>query len=208
MPGANTTNDVFVSHSTRDATLAREVANACRASGLEAVTIAELLPGEDVGDALWDALAESRALLAILSPSGLTPSMAIEIGAARAWNKPIFAVVTDPAATRLPPALSGIRLYTTGRIQDVINAIKLSDRELTDEDRSYLTELYADMGVSVDQLILNPRQLGELVKKYNRSRGKDLAGERLLSEFLRMRKQGKLVKNRSSGRSRSHSDSA
>jgi hypothetical protein len=79
---------------------------------------------------------------------------------------------------------------------------------LTDEDRSYLTELYADMGVSVDQLILNPRQLGELVKKYNRSRGKDLAGERLLSELLRMRKQGKLVKNRSSGRSRSHSDSA
>src|SRR5258707_580145 len=170
---AKKTNDVFVSHSTRDATLAREVASACRASGLEAVTIAELLSdeGEDVGDALWEALAESRALLAILSPSGLTPSMAIEIGAARAWNKPIFAVVTDPAVTRLPPALPGIRLYTIGRIQDVINAIQLSDRELTDEDRSYLTKLYADMGVSVDQLILNPRQLGELVKKYNRSRG-------------------------------------
>ena len=208
MPVANKANDVFVSHSPRDATLAWEVANACRASGLEAVTISELRQGEDVEDALWEALAESRALLAILSPSGLTPSMAIEIGATRAWNKPIYAIVTDPSFTGLPPALSGIRLFTSGRLQDIIASIQSSDRELTDEDRSSLIEIYGDMGVSVDQLILNPKQLGDLVKKYNRRRGKDLAGERLISELLRLRKQGKLAKSRSSVRSRSHSDSA
>ena len=47
----------------------------------------------------WEALAESRALLTILSPSGLTSSMELEIGAARAWNKPIYGVVTDPSST-------------------------------------------------------------------------------------------------------------
>src|SRR4051812_34203866 len=112
--------DVFISHSMNDAAFALEVAKACRAGGLEAVTDADFLSGEDVGDALREALTESRAFLAILSPSEPTSLMAIEIGAVRAWNKPIFAVVTDPSLTRLPPALSGVPLYTIGRIEEVI----------------------------------------------------------------------------------------
>jgi hypothetical protein len=208
MPENTKTCDVFISYSTEGATYAKDVADACRASGLEAVTLTELLPSQDVDDALWEALAESRALLVILSPSGPTTSMAIEIGAARAWNKPIFAIVIDPSSTRLPRALSDIRLFTPGRIQDVIEAIDLSSRELSDEDRAFLIKLYPRMNVSVDQLILNPGQLGDLVKKFNRGRHKDVSGERLLSELLRMRKQGKLMKKTSRGQSRSHSDSA
>jgi hypothetical protein len=126
------TCDVFISHSAKDAPLALEVADACRDGGLEAVTDSELLRGEDDSDALWEALAESRALLTILSPSGPTPSMLIEIGATRAWNKPIYAIVTDPSLTRLPVALTGIELFTTGRVPDVIKAIKSSVQPLTE----------------------------------------------------------------------------
>jgi len=202
------TYDVFISHSARDSTLASEVANACRESGLDAVTDTELLPGADVSDALWEALAESRVLVLILSPSGPTPSMAIEIGAARAWNKPIYGIVTDPSISPLPTALTNIRLYTTGRLQDVIKAINVSIDQLTEEDRIFLTKIFAGMGISVDQLALNPRRLGDLVKKFNAGRGKTVSGERLLSELLRLRKQGKLVKNRSPSRSGSNSESA
>jgi hypothetical protein len=157
---------------------------------------------------LWDALAESRALLTILSPSGPTPSMAIEIGAARAWNKPIYGVVTDPSVTCLPPALSGVQLYTIGRIQDIINAIELSNQELSDDDRSFLIKLYSELGVSVDQFALDLKELGKLVKKFTKGRGKAVSGERLLSELFRMRKRGKLFLKRPGGRPTSHSSSA
>jgi hypothetical protein len=205
---ASKTYDVFISHSARDAALALEVANACRGAGIEAVTNGDLLPGADASDALWEALAESRALLTIVSPSGPTPSMAIEIGAARAWNKPIYAVVTDPSSARLPAALSGIRLYTVGKIEDVIRAIESSVRQLTDEDRAILVNVYAELDTSADQLALDPRQLGDLMKRFERRTGKAVPGERLLSELLRLRKQGKLLRNRPVGRVRSKREPA
>src|SRR5438270_9620567 len=87
MANRNKTYDVFLSYAANDAPLAIELANACRASGLEAFIDRELLPGgSKFSDALREALAESRAVLAVLSPSGLTPFMEIEIGAAQAWK--------------------------------------------------------------------------------------------------------------------------
>jgi hypothetical protein len=202
------TCDVFISHSVDDARLAGEIAVACRASGLDAITHAELLPVANASDALWEALAESRALLAVLSRSGPTPSMAIELGAARAWNKPIFGVVTDPTYTDLPPSLSGVRLYPLARVEDVITLIKVSGKELTEDDRSLLTKLYTDIGASVDQLALDPLQLEELVERFRAGTGKAIPGERLLSELLRLRKQGKLTKGRPRDRSRQHRGTA
>ena len=133
-----------------------------------------------MGDATREAIAESRVFLIILSPSGLTPSMTIEIGAAQAWDKPISAVVTDPSSTRLPTWLTGIPLYTTGRLEDVIKAIKLSINELTEEDRIRLAKIFANIGMSVDELALNPRRLGDLVKRFNAGRDNAVSGECLL----------------------------
>lgn len=192
MASASKIYDVFVSHAAADATLASEVANACRASGLEAATAAELLPVENASDAVWDALAESRALLAILPPSGPTPAMAIEIGAARAWNKPIYALVTDPTSIRVPAELAGIPRFTTGRIQDVIHSIRSSAQQLSDDDRAFLVQVYSDLGASVDDLALHPKRLGDLTRRFNNARRKAIGGERLLSELLRLRKQGRL----------------
>lgn len=208
MADVSKTYDVFISHSTDDARVARDIANVCRAHDLAAFTGAELLPGANLSDALWEALAESRALLAILSHSGPTPSMTIELGAARAWNKPIFGIVTDPTLTELPLGLSGIHLYPSGRIEDAIRAIKVSGKELSEDDRSLLAKLYTAIGVSVDQLALDPRHLEELVKRFGASTGKAVPGERLLSELLRMRKQGKLMKGRSANRAKPHRGTA
>ncbi len=199
--------DVFLSYSIRDAAIASEVASACRESGLTVwMDTMESHPGVSYGDALWEALAESRALLMILSPAGPTSSMAIEIGAARAWNKPIYAIVTDPSSTRLSTVLPGIELFPLGRMEEVIESVKVSIQEWTDDDREFLTKLYAEMGISADHLALDPRHLAEFVKRFRKGRGKAISGERLLSELLRLRKQGKLklARNRStaSGRGR------
>lgn len=200
MPDDNKTYDVFIAHSANDAALALEVVTACRANGLEAITDMELQPGANVGDAVWEALAESRALVAILSPSGLTPSMGIELGAALAWNKPIFGVLTNPSLNPLPGDLMGVHLYTPGRIEDVIRAIKQSGQELSEEDRVLLARLFTEVGVSVDQLALERDRLGELVKQFAANTGRAVPGERLLSELLRMRKQGRLTRGRSPDR--------
>lgn len=202
MANLKKTFDVFISHSASDARRATEIANQCRANGLEAATHSELLPEGNGSDALREALAESRALLALLPESGPTPTMAIEFGAAQAWNKPIFGFVTGPSRMRPPPGLGGIRLYPSGRIEDVIAAIKRTGAELSEDDRSRLAHLYAGIGVSVDELALDPVHLEELVKRFASVAGKTLPGERLLSELLRMRKQGKLPRVRPAHRSK------
>ncbi len=195
--------DVFVSHADTNADLAREVAEPCRENGLEGVANSELPARRNVGDIVWDALAESRALIAILSPHGPTPPMAVEIGAARAWNKPIYAIVTDPTASYEGAALKGVALYPKGRVADVIRLIQESSHQFTEEDRSLLARLYSEAAVSVDQLLLSPAKLEKLVKQFSRASGKRVDGERLLSELLRMRKQKKLVRSRPAGRSAS-----
>jgi hypothetical protein len=195
--------DVFISHATADSELARQVVEACRESGLAAAMNAELLPGRNPGDAVWDALAESRALITILSSQGPTPAMAIEIGAARAWNKPIYAVVTDPSADYTGVALKGVPRYTAGRLADVIRAIKVGIQEFSEDDSLVLARLYSETTATVDQLALDARQLARLAGSFARASGKRIDGDRLLSELLRMRKQRKLVRRRPAGRATS-----
>src|SRR5690242_3344692 len=86
MISAKKTCDVFISHAAVDAPLAADIANACHANGLDATASGELAAGDDAYDALWEALAESRAVLVVLPSTGATASMSVEIGAARAWN--------------------------------------------------------------------------------------------------------------------------
>jgi hypothetical protein len=127
--------------------------------------------------------------------------MAIEIGAARAWNKPIYAVVTDPSASYSGLALRGVPLYTAGRLADVVRAIRVSVQEFTEEDSLILARLYSESGATVDQFALDPRQLERLAKSFARLSGKRIDGDRLLSELLRLRKQKKLARRRPAGRS-------
>jgi TIR domain/Nucleoside 2-deoxyribosyltransferase len=204
MPSDTATCDVFVSHTAGDRELAREIASACRASGLQPFTGAEIGPGENIADAVWEALSESKAVIAILSRSGLTPSMAVELGGARAWNKPIFGVLTDPTVKPEFVSLGDLHLYTSARIDDVIRAIQSGGAEFSEGDREVLADIYSDTKVSVDQLALDPRHLEGLVKRFGRATGKVVTGERLLSELLRMRKQRKLLLKAGSHREKGH----
>ena len=194
--------DVFIANSPSDAALARQIADACRASGLEATTNEELPPGADTSDALWEALAESRALIVILASSGPTASMLVEIGAVRAWNKPIFGMLTEPSV-RPSPGLSEIRFFVPARMDELVSAVKAADGNVSEADSLILAEVYEEIAASVDQLILDPKLRQRLVGRFTALTKKPITEERLLSELLRMRKQGKLKRSRrSSSRSR------
>ena len=130
--------DVFISHALEDAPLADRIASHCRAGGLEVFTPAELTAGSDVGDAIWDALYESRALILVLSAEGLTPMMTVELGGAWGTNKPVYGIVTDPLADHGGAVMKKVALYPKERISDVVLAIQKKVREFSDRDREVL----------------------------------------------------------------------
>ncbi|MEX2288154.1 MAG: toll/interleukin-1 receptor domain-containing protein [Planctomycetaceae bacterium] len=193
----STSCDVFLSYSASDRHVAAEVAENLAASGLATFRPETVETGIDIGDAIWDALAESRALIAIISPD--TPAHAmgmVEIGAATAWNKPVFVLINGPSSTKLPPVLRKYPVYPLGRLEDIVRAIRTGFEPLTDDERHSLVVAYEEVGVSADQLSQSPQALHDLTTKFRKTAHKEFSGERLLSEILRLRKQGHLPRIR------------
>ena len=116
----------------------------------------------------------------------------IELGAAMAWNKPIFVLLNGPASTRVPDALGTYQVYPRNRIDEVLTQIRRNFEPITDDERQVLVETYSDLGVPADRLSQSPRELQQLVEKFNEKTYKHLSETRLLSELLRMRKQAML----------------
>lgn len=185
--------DVFISHAASDKQIATEIAESLGSSGLETFHEGSIRPGGDVADTIWQALAESRALIAIISPDIPPQAMGmIEIGAAAAWNKPVFLLINGPSSTKVPAALSHYPAYPLSRLEDVIRAIRTGFDPLTDNEREVLAEIYRDLSTPTDQLSQSPMVLRELTTVFNKSTRKQYSGERLLSELIRMRKKGEL----------------
>ena len=193
MVTANKTYDVFVSHSSADRALAEEIANRLEAAGLQPFYDVSLVPGAEISSAIWDALAECRALIAVVSEDATPDAMGmVEIGAAAAWNKPIYLLLSGPPSTRLPDALKPYHAYPRNRLDEVIQRIRTEFEPLTDRDREVLSGIYKDFNVSADQLGQSAKSLRDLTTQFNRKANKQLSGERVLSELLRLRKKGAL----------------
>ena len=143
--------------------------------------------------AIWDALAECRALIAIISVDATPDAMGmVEIGAATAWNKPIYLVLNGPASTRLPDALKSYQVYPRNRLDEVLQKIRTEFQPLSDDDRQVLADTFKALSIPADKLGQSPKSLRDLTTRFNRKTKKQLSGERLLSELLRLRKKGSL----------------
>jgi hypothetical protein len=192
--------DVFIAHAYEDAAQAARIASRFRAEGLAAVTHAELSSplssASDVGEAVWNALMESLALVLVLSTAGLSPTMTVELGAAWGANKPVYGIIDDPLAKYEGLVKSKVKLYPKESIPDVIHAIKAADREFSDQDRDVLKRLYSQASVTVDRLAAGSTGLEVLAEAFALETGRRVDGDRLLSELFRMRKQGKLPRRR------------
>ncbi len=190
---ATPTFDVFVSHGLRDRDFAEDVADRLKAEGLQPFFDASVPIEQEISKAIWDALAECHAFVVIVSPDSGPDAMGmIELGAATAWNKPIFVLLNGPASTRVPEALGAYQVYPRNRVDEVLTQIRRNFEPITDKDRQVLIDTYSNLGVTADRLSQSPRELQQLVETFNEKTAKQLSGTRLLSELLRMRKQAKL----------------
>ena len=187
-----TTSDVFLSYDHRDARLVAELAATFRAHGLEPFSNRDAAAGQEFSDTAWEALAESRAVVVVVSGADASPAMAVEFGGARAWNKPIFVVVTDPRLTHVPAMLSDYPKFAAGRVQEIIDKVKKSREALTSQEAAVLADVYAEAGIPADRLSLDHFALSTITDEFAKRTARHVPGERLLSALLRMRKQGAL----------------
>ena len=190
---ATPTFDVFVSHSSRDREFAADVAGRLKFEGLQPFYDASIPLGQEISKAIWDALAECHAFIVIVSPDSTPDAMGmVELGAATAWNKPIFVLLNGPASSRIPEALGNYRVYPRNRLDEVLTQIRRNFEPITDDEREVLKETYRELNIPADRLSQSPLELQQLVESFNEKTKKQLSGTRLLSELLRLRKQAKL----------------
>lgn len=189
----NATYDVFIAYDHRDAADAQAVADVLHSHGLNVFFDAQqLVAGTNLEDATWEAMAESHALVVVLPKQINSSWLAFELGAAKAWNKPIYAVSAYSSHQNLPATLRKVQILPTSRTDEIARRIATTTDPLTDDDIKHLRDAYIAIGLSVDQLLLQPKQLAKLVKHFNKTSGRHMAGEQVMWHMLRLRKQGHL----------------
>ena len=185
------TYDVFLSYALSDRPTAEKIARVLTGAGLDVFDPSDLESGADVGDAVWRALGETAAFLAILPSDGaLSANSVLELGAATAWQKPIFVVNPSNGHVPIPSYLAKYEIYPTSRIVDIVNAIRKGQKPLSRRERDILGDLYIEMKTPTDQLLRKPALLEELARKYSVRAKSPMSGERLLYEMMRLRKRG------------------
>jgi hypothetical protein len=186
------TYDVFLSYSPQDATFAADTARILQSFDLVVFDKKALPANGRLEDAVWEAMAESLALVAVISTGGPSATTLFELGAAGGWNKPVYVVVADPVSTHLPEFLHRFPVYPPSRIEDVARAIKGSAEVLTDAEKSILIEEYLRIGEPVDQLVMRPATLSKLANLFTRRAKRQIAPEELVRNLLHLRKRGEL----------------
>ncbi len=187
------TYDVFIVYDRRDAQTAACVADVLRTHGLTVfLDVEQLSPGMSIEDSIWQAMAESHAFVVVVPEAILSSWLAFELGAAKAWNKPIYAVSAFAAHNNIPVSLRDFQILPVSRVDEIAQSITNTSAPLSEDDIVHLGDAYAATGVTVDQLLLQPQQLAALVKQFNKKSGRKMSGEQIMWHMLRLRKQAKL----------------
>jgi DNA-binding CsgD family transcriptional regulator len=189
------TYDVFISYASVDTDTAGIVAAHLSRGGFAVFVPYSMTSTSPSGydslvDTLWEALAESEALVAIFSGESSSTAQGLEIGAAIAWHKPIY-VVSATSSPKIPRMIERYAIYPLSRLDDVARAIRMGSTPLTDDELNILVRAYRQVGISSDQLSGNPDALEKLRHLFSKEAGRDCSGERLLREIMRLRKSNK-----------------
>lgn len=126
---------VFLSHSARDAEIARQIGDALRDEGLQVwLPEREILPGDNWAERLSQALNECDAMVAVLTPDTLqNGNVQHEMSFAlshKSYRRRLFPVLVGPAETAIPESLPWIlerfpvlRLRSPGETKEVAREI-------------------------------------------------------------------------------------
>lgn len=188
--------DVFVSHGRHDTGLAELLNRALTEQGLSTWLVSSLETGDQWENAIRNTMAECHAVVVLLTPAMLeSPWLAVEVGAAIAWDKPIYVLYDGVMLTQIPAFLSQFQALPVSRMSEVVSEISKSRQPLSEKDRASLVRAYQETGLSADQILLQPRAVSDLSSRYRKLSRTAIPGERLVKELLRMRKQGELPRH-------------
>lgn len=190
------TYDVFLSCSLADWQTAELVERTLAEAGF-GVSNPKVDPGANQQDVLRKALAESDAIVVIINPQHPLPAnVGVELGAAMAWDKPGYVIHTETSSISPPAFLAHFPVYPVSRIDDMVQAIRNGLQPFSDEDRSVLSSVYAQLGIPIDKLLGKPALIEKLAGAFSKQSDKRVSGERLVQELVRLRKSGKLERLR------------
>ncbi|MBN2580341.1 MAG: toll/interleukin-1 receptor domain-containing protein [Pirellulales bacterium] len=188
-----TTYDVFLSYPLSETAVAGSVANALKQVGLDVFGLDRIEAGENWRDVVWKALAESSAMIAIVPSEGiLSSSVAVEVGAFRAWQKPIYIIQAGRGDLKLPAYLASFPVYPLSRVDDIVESIQRGLESFSEDDRKTLAIIYCELGIPTDQLLGNPACIDQLATEFEARTRKKVPGGQLVRELLNLRKSGDL----------------
>lgn len=186
-------SDVFLSYAHQDESVAATVKRTLSGEGLIVFSAPDVDLGGDILRSIRTRLVESRAVIVIVSPGlELPPSVLVELGAAMAWERPIFVLLDGVASSEVPAFLRKFRLLPMSKLPDIVDLVRRSKESLTDAETLGLTELYRDAGVPVDKLLTEPEKLDDLTQKFNARFNTSRSSEQLAHQLLSIRKKGDL----------------
>jgi hypothetical protein len=190
-------SDVFLAASPRDAGVAEVVRRAFEEAGLAVFSSATIQPSPDFADAIREAIAESWAFVVLLTPSFVNSNnLAVLSGGAWAWDKPIYLLLESVSPKDVPTYLKRYKIVPIAKLADVVESVARIANPLSEREHDLLAGLYTDLGVSPDQLAMQPDALDTLTHDFNEATTSQLSAERVLQEIVRLRKQGKLPRRR------------
>lgn len=188
------TYDVFLSYAYPESALGNIVEQQLSDAGLTVFKPWEATAAGEDGDRIWNALIESAALVAVVRSGSVPASIALEFGAAKAWDKEIF-VLTDTIGTLdVPNYLKSVKVLPVSRINEVIDSVRDRSRPFDDDQRAALARIYARMRTPVDQLLTQPGAMDLLARDFQRATGHTAAIERVARELIRLKKLGGLAR--------------
>jgi hypothetical protein len=194
MPKLKKTYDVFLSYSIELASQATVVRKKFASEGIIVFTYSEIDPGYNINEEIWQALAESWAVVALIKPGTVSTSVGVEIGAASAWQKPIYILSIGTGEHHLPSYFSNYKMFKISEIGKLIQLILKDLKPISEKEREALVEAYRNLGIPTDKLLMTPANIDQLNKILWRDSRLRLSGERVMQELLRLRKRGKLPK--------------
>lgn len=195
MTGTSFKPNIFLSCSSRDKEAADEVIRALTEAEFDVFADADLQAGSTWRDAIRGAMLESDAFVVVASSDTAdSPWLALEVGAAMGWGKPIHVVSTDDGP--LPVHLQHLQVTRLSDLPGLIRSVRRETRPLSRAERDLLTTIYVGVGVPTDKLMLDPDAATQLVEEFNRRTRTTTSADRLLRELLRLRKVGRLPRLR------------
>jgi hypothetical protein len=192
MEATKKTCDVFISHGAVDRTWAAEVSQRFSEAGMTAFRIDVAEAPVKLEDTVWEALAESSAIVVLISsPTWQAQSSSIEVGAAMAWEKPAFALFKGRRPQGVPAYVEQFGVFPSDELDRLVGLVRKKMEVLSEKQQQVLFKAYNSLGVPAERLVAQPSKVDQLARRFNRATKSKVSPERLLREILRWRKQGK-----------------